>query len=235
MARTNNLTNFLTDVASAIKTKKGDSTPIPASNFDTEITNLPSGGGYDWSKIGYSAEPKILTDGLSLAEKIYNDWDSSTTSMQNMFRNRRDIIFMPLIDTSNVTNMNSAFNGTYIRELPPLDTSNVRRFTNMLNGCVALVYVPILDFSNGGKSEEGYFYEDWFKNIFAGIYSLSDEALDNILVSLLSATYFAQECSAGNKTIKYTTGLTSNHVASSRWQSLPHYQDFIDAGWTIGY
>lgn len=40
MARTNNLPNFLTDVASAIKTKKGDSTPILASDFDTEINKI---------------------------------------------------------------------------------------------------------------------------------------------------------------------------------------------------
>ena len=37
MARVNNLSNFLTDVASAIKTKKGSETAIPAANFDTEI------------------------------------------------------------------------------------------------------------------------------------------------------------------------------------------------------
>ena len=43
MARIDTLINFLTDVAAAIKAKKGDSTPIPAANFDTEITNLPSG------------------------------------------------------------------------------------------------------------------------------------------------------------------------------------------------
>ncbi len=43
MARTDTLINFLTDVAAAIKAKKGDSTPIPAADFDTEITNLPSG------------------------------------------------------------------------------------------------------------------------------------------------------------------------------------------------
>ena len=47
MARTDNLTNFLTDVAAAIRTKKGDNTAIPAANFDTEIANLPSGGGAD--------------------------------------------------------------------------------------------------------------------------------------------------------------------------------------------
>lgn len=44
MARTDTLINFLTDVAAAIKAKKGDDTAIPAANFDTEIANLPSGG-----------------------------------------------------------------------------------------------------------------------------------------------------------------------------------------------
>ena len=43
MARIDTLINFLTDVAAAIKTKKGDTTDIPAANFDTEIENLPSG------------------------------------------------------------------------------------------------------------------------------------------------------------------------------------------------
>ena len=43
MARIDTLINFLTDVAAAIKAKKGDSTLIPAADFDTEITNLPSG------------------------------------------------------------------------------------------------------------------------------------------------------------------------------------------------
>ena len=47
MARTNNLTNFLTDVASAIKEKKGSEVSIPAANFDTEIRNLPSQGTYE--------------------------------------------------------------------------------------------------------------------------------------------------------------------------------------------
>ncbi len=45
MARTDNLSNFLTDVSNAIKAKKGDETPIPAKNFDTEIENMQTGGG----------------------------------------------------------------------------------------------------------------------------------------------------------------------------------------------
>ena len=46
MARTNNLTNFLIDVSSAIKQKTGDNTPIPASEFDTEILSIETGGNY---------------------------------------------------------------------------------------------------------------------------------------------------------------------------------------------
>lgn len=45
MARINNLTNFLIDVAAAIKDKKGDDTDILAADFDTEILALPSQGG----------------------------------------------------------------------------------------------------------------------------------------------------------------------------------------------
>lgn len=45
MARIDTLNNFLTDVATAIRTKGGTSEQIQASDFDTAITNLPSGGG----------------------------------------------------------------------------------------------------------------------------------------------------------------------------------------------
>ena len=43
MARVDNLENFLTDVADAIKTKKGTTDKIPAANFDVEIKNIEIG------------------------------------------------------------------------------------------------------------------------------------------------------------------------------------------------
>lgn len=45
MARIDTLPHFLTDVADAIREKKGSSDPITIADFDTEIENLPSGGG----------------------------------------------------------------------------------------------------------------------------------------------------------------------------------------------
>lgn len=51
MARINSLTNFLNDVSSAIKQKTGDNTPIPASEFDTEILSIETAGTYQSKSI----------------------------------------------------------------------------------------------------------------------------------------------------------------------------------------
>lgn len=45
MARIDNLSNFLTDVADSIRRKKGTTGTILASNFDTEIESIETGGG----------------------------------------------------------------------------------------------------------------------------------------------------------------------------------------------
>lgn len=45
MSKTNNLGDFLTDIANAIRAKKGTSNSINAQNFSSEIASIPSGGG----------------------------------------------------------------------------------------------------------------------------------------------------------------------------------------------
>lgn len=45
MAKTDNLSDFLTDVADAIRTKKGISSDIDAQDFHDEILSIPTGGG----------------------------------------------------------------------------------------------------------------------------------------------------------------------------------------------
>ena len=99
MARTNTLSNFLTDVAAAIKTKKGSSTAIQASQFDTEILSIPSQGTYQTKTItiatnttqsilpdtGYDAiDELIITTAVpvvSLQSKSYTFTSNQTMSL----------------------------------------------------------------------------------------------------------------------------------------------------------
>lgn len=55
MARINNLSNFLTDVAAAIKTKLDDQTSIPAEDFDTKILSIETVGNYQDKSINISS------------------------------------------------------------------------------------------------------------------------------------------------------------------------------------
>lgn len=195
MARTDTLGHFLTDVADAIKNKKGDDTPILASEFDTEITNLPSGGSScAWSAIGYNGEPKSLQEMFDYSKEIYDNWDNTIMDLKYKFNGDKNLIWFPLVDTSNVTNMNSMFNNcTSLEEIPQLNTSNVTGMSNMFSSCN----------------------------------KLTDTSIDNIL-------QFCITSKRENGTLKYL-GFNSNDYPINRIEALPHYQDFLDAGWTIGY
>lgn len=48
MAKENNLSDFLSDIASAIREKKGTAEPINAQDFASEIASIETGGGMDW-------------------------------------------------------------------------------------------------------------------------------------------------------------------------------------------
>lgn len=219
MARTDTLGHFLTDVADAIKIKKGDDTPILASEFDTEITNLPSGGSsHAWSAIGYNGEPKSLQEMFDYSKEIYDNWDNTIIDLKYKFNGDKNLIWFPLVDTSNVTNMNYMFNNcTSLKEIPQLNTSNVTNMSYMFYNCTSLEEIPQLNTSNTiGMS-----------NMFSSCNKLTDTSIDNIL-------QFCITSKRENGTLKYL-GFDSDVYPINRIEALPHYQDFLDAGWTIGY
>lgn len=293
MARTDTLPHFLTDVADAIREKKGTQETIQASDFDTEIENLPSGGGLDWSAIGYSGIPQIIQNGYDYAENIYDNWDNTQTSLRLKFADDLDLVYMPLVDTSNATradgmfqrcsnlqicpslNLSSChetFNGmfqecvklqevgllnisnatatnsmfsqcTSLKTIPLLNTSNATRADGMFSNCTNLISIPQLDISKA-TNISSMFYNCYklqtvpelnltsatnMSSMFYNCRVLTDTSLDNILKTCINATSYT-----GTKTLKQL-GFNSSYYPASRIQALPHYQDFIDAGWTIGY
>ena len=294
MARIDTLGNFLTDVADAIREKGGTSEPIQASDFDTEIANLPSGGGLDWTAIGYESMPQSIIDGYNYAKQIQNNWDataslrerfyenyqlsimplvdtsiggsatdmfnscrglisiplldfSNVTTLQTTFANCINLDNIPLLNTENVTNFSSTFSGcTNLKTLatlntekvtnfsgtftsclkletaPPFNTSNCTRFSTMYSNCMSLKNVPIYNTSKASGSNA-------FTNMFYNCPLLTTQSLDNILQTCINAVAYTS-----TKTLA-RLGLVADNYPAETIQSLPHYQAFINAGWTIGY
>lgn len=149
MARTNTLGNFLTDVASAIREKKGTTDTILASNFDTEIESIE--GGVDINE--------YLSDTITRGSSSLGGWVKTIiklrspltvegTSAEYMFYGY-SLNELPQIDTSNVTNMDNMFQRcTNLTTISQLDTSNVNRMSNMFGSCTNLTTIPQLDTSN---------------------------------------------------------------------------------------
>lgn len=107
-----------------------------------------SGGGRDWSEIGYSSEPESIQDGFDYAKNIKDNWDSSVTSLDAKFARDTNLIYMPLVDTSNVTDFNNVFNECYgLVEVPLLDTSKVTDMRGTFSNCNSLKKIPLLDTS----------------------------------------------------------------------------------------
>ena len=217
MARTDTLPHFLTDVADAIREKKGTSETIQASDFDTEIENLPDAGEQNivlGETIGYGRK---FYEGITEIKNVNFD---GITNMFQLFAGLSYLKTIPNMDTTNVTNMPNMFEGcNQIKIVPSLNTGKVTNMSRMFCYCYNLETVPILDTS----SVTNLF------NMFYNCYKLSDESLDNILIMCINATSYTSTKNLA------TLGLSSTYYPASKIELLPHYQDFIGAGWTIGY
>ena len=82
MSKQNNLTDFLTDVANAIRTKKGTSLPINPQNFSSEIASISGGGSGDVGDVTPGEGQHLVTfidyDGTVLKKEAVNDGESAT-------------------------------------------------------------------------------------------------------------------------------------------------------------
>ena len=79
MARTDTLPHFLSDVADAIRTKKGSEDTIQASDFDTEIENLPGGG---------SVTPTTISEYNSALNEVKANYSNYITNLPNTYTTR---------------------------------------------------------------------------------------------------------------------------------------------------
>lgn len=153
---------------------------------------------------------------------------SLLVTFNKMFYQHTGIEELDLSSWSNnsVTDMNQACYGcSNLKKFiftNKLDTSNVTTFKQMFYGCKLLEDVSKFNFSSVGyNGVQNMFYQCW---------SLTDTSLNNILLSCITMnpSYTAAKTLA-------VMGFARVNYPEARIQALPAYQDFIDAGWTIGY
>lgn len=205
---------------------------------------------------GYNYAVEIMNnwdETSTMSEKFKNDYDlmfmplvdiSKASTLANMFQYCKQLIDVANLDYSKATNLDYLFGGCSILKYISNFNANGRmqytfnscialetiqgtmKPTNLrsaFNGCTNLKSVPIIDCSKITGSGT------YFQNTFLDCPNLTDTSLNNILDSLISASGYT-----GTKTLKYV-GFTSTNYPTSRIEALSHYQNFVNAGWTIGY
>lgn len=166
MSKQDNLTDFLTDVANAIREKKGSSDLINPQNFSEEIKNLPSGGkrwtghadveglkaiGWDDNDIAYFQEHGVdwdeeYDDYFKVSDDNKALYGVLTADNIQGYKNR--IVYLPKIDTSARKSFSNFFNNCFsLIAVPFLDTSNAENMSNMFGQCYSVKCIPPMETS----------------------------------------------------------------------------------------
>ena len=153
MASQNNLTAVFTDIANAIRDKKGSVDTIKPINMADEILTISSGGSVKDFITTRNAQFLFYNCNSLTSEQLasilkYDD-TSGATNMKYMFSNCSTLTTIPLIDTSKATNMYYMFYGcSTLTTIPLLDTHNVENMSYMFQQCSNLTSIPQLDTSS---------------------------------------------------------------------------------------
>lgn len=111
---------------------------------------------------------------------------------------------------------------TEITTVPEYDTSGAVSLSNTFDYCPQLINVP--QFNAQNVLYINYMFSS------ASVDNLSDESLDNIMATCISATNLAPN---QIKSLQAVLGWTNNMQLLERCVNLSNYQAFLNAGWTL--
>lgn len=202
-------------------------------------TNVVADSGYDGlDKV--EVITNVSSGGDAFCESVNRDTSSSSPIMNKLIKNVPSFSLTP-----EVTSLNNAFNNCpFLISVGTIyNISQVTDVSYMFSNCGSLETAPQLDISNATNLSNMFAYSSKLKNVpqynftkatdllnmFRYCNSLSDDSMNNILASCTTAINYTS-----TKTLK-AIGFTNSSFPARRIQTLSNYQDFLDAGWTIGY
>ena len=166
MSKTDNLHDYLADLADAIREKKGTTEPINAQRFAEEIRTIESGNGWtghadveglkaigwDDEDIAYYQKHGVNWNEEDDQYHLVSDDNKAlygVLTADNIQDHKDRIVYLPKIDTSGRTSIKNMFEKCYtLIAIPMLDTSSVTNASNAFFQCFSLRLIPLLDFSN---------------------------------------------------------------------------------------
>ena len=253
MAKNDNLKDFLTDVADAIREKKGTTDLINPQDFSSEIASIQSGDIWGFDTIGYSPQNIPMKEWVEYSKLKMEQFTPSNaltifkndrglhfaplvdlsgiTSMVEMFYGCYSLVGVPLYDTSNVMNMGSMFKYcSSLTTIPQLDTSKVTNMTQMFNGCSSLTTIPQFDTSKVTNMAQMFIY----CSSLTTISQFDVSSLTNMYLTLSGCTslQFALIKNIGKSTLT-----TYDFSGASVWgtDSKENRQSLIDSLITYSY
>ena len=140
--------------------QNGSQTITPDEGFDgmssVQINAAITGdsSAIDFSSIGYDAEFSAelnakWNNDVAYSKSLYDSWNPSNTSANNLYSGDTKLVYAPNIDTSNVTDMYRMFFGCKSLQIVPfINTSNVNRMDYMFSACLNIKTVPLFDTRN---------------------------------------------------------------------------------------
>ena len=164
MAKTDNLNDFLKDIADAIREKTEDSGLINAQNFADKIRNLSAGSkwtghadadglraiGWTDEDIAYYQENGVNWNEEDDQYHLVTDDNKAlygVLTANNISTYKDRIVYLPKIDTSAKTDI--SFEGcSAMIAIPMLNTSNMMIMNKMFMYCYSLTCIPLLDTKN---------------------------------------------------------------------------------------
>lgn len=188
-----------------------------------EVLNIQGGADlseYFKTSLGTGSNSNYSGLDNCIKELPDNYFIPSGSSLEFAFYNTLGLTKAPMFSLSGVTSIKRMFMGcSSLLSIPQYDTSNVTNFEGLFLNCSSLTTLPVLNLSSATN----------LQYMFYGCTALSDDSINNILASLTGATSYS-----GTKTLAYL-GFSSFIATAQEIEALSNYQDFVNAGWTIGF
>ena len=188
---------------------------------DYEIADVNvGGGGIDFS---YAKLEDVSTTKNGIIGKVTEiDLSNITfTHCTGLFSNATNLTTILNLNTEGSTSFSSTFSEcSSLETLPNINASNSTNFSSMCSNCTSLKNVPIFDMVKCSAYQNS--------NIFSGCPLLTNESLNNILASLLTAKNIVS-------TQKTLAKIGLSETQATTCTTLSNWQALANKGWTTGY